>query len=235
MKKLLLIFLALALCFSLIACGKDNAKKDDEKKEDKTEQTTASGDDGKEKETEPVETVPNAAEDNKKPRSVYDNLIVSYNQQKIPYSYEADSAGNETKRTYYDEKTKVEYAVFTYEYDKDGKLSGIKAVEYMVNCDIEYIFDKNEVLLIRTDKFDNGNKTVTEYNENCDPVKSEVYKKTAEGTEWYVNHYNDIGKIAKTVYLDKDGNETGYTEYEYDAKGNLVSEIDYDANGARVW
>ena len=119
--------------------------------------------------------------------------------------YQYDDHGNELKRKVYDASGKLSYENI-YEYDRFGHKKSDTFVYY---SDDTY--------------------TVTQYNENHDPISEVTYDYNDVKTKWTEYTYSKNSRTDKTY--DETGTLSRVEEHQYDDHGNELKRKEYDASG----
>ncbi len=127
------------------------------------------------------------------------------------YEYEYDENNNVVVKVGYDENRKIDYTE-KFEYDKSG--NKIRELTYDENGNLNYY---------HTYKYDrNGNlKKAIFYSERDTIITEYVYK------------YDDDGHLVSEIWYDSDGLKE--REFEYDAKGNMLTQACFKENGDLAW
>lgn len=236
MKKLLALFLAALMLFSLTACGGDNGA---ESSKDNTQSPAQSDnralsliEEGKYKEAYELLVTGNDEES----RKLLENFTVKYEtvetssaEENYKYEIEYDKYANMTSYVIHRETEDETYnATYKYEYVYDDKGNIVKETVYTT----EEFFLGGE-----TSKYDQTFVHEYRYNEkgvlvyqNEDGVIMEYddYGNMINNDGWVIiNDYDDSGRLTRTT-----AQESGsYSLYEYDSLGNKIKVTQYDAYG----
>lgn len=238
MKKLLALFLAALMLFSITACGGDDEEK--ESKKDSIGEARTLIEEGKYEEAYNLLSEIDTDES----RKLLENFVVRYENW-------------ETRATnILDGQEEISTGKVIFKYDKYGNplSENIEADDMVMQVSVEYEYDdRGNVIWTNTitayEYFFDGETQqyeyieINEYKYNQDNVM--IYKATQnEGAEKRVTEYDNKGNIILdngeryTCNYDKNGNllrhtneETGrYVIYEYDKKGNVAREEEYYSN-----
>ncbi len=166
------------------------------------------------------------------------DMVFVWGENSLEIQNDADSGG--TVRIVFDSKGNIleeekggYHDKYEYEYDDRGNLT------------------KLIVKMKRGGEFSEVGRTVYEYDGNGRKTKAEHFFELGEGDHGFIFYeYNDKGKLIKETRSNESDMQsyTSYTEYAYDANGNLIkqthhysdddrthsNEYEYDANGNMV-
>ncbi len=253
LKRTIAAILLLALCFSMIACSKqepDDLKNDQEQssanstnsEETKDKGTNNAGSEGtkEEQQNNTVYLLTKVVEKGTKTETVY---TAEYDDTGKPLFLKKLIDGEEcdTVELKYNDQGLLEYKVETlrqpyltaittyqYFYDTNGKvIKEIISDNYGYYMEIEYVHKKNAIERYQREE-ENGPAFLfsTEYfDDNGQLVSSEVYQE--DGTISYKKKYsyNSEGAVISDQWLDENGKQTRLEKYEntYNEDGRLMS------------
>jgi len=240
MKRFFAMLLALAMLFTLAACGQKEEDRDEgvKSKKEPTETTAAS----KEPATEATKTPTEPPADAK-------TLIAQGKYEEayaILYANKSDKEAAELLKDFvwvYEEIETVspgsygstDTEKYKYTYDADGKL--IKEVETITRGEFgeggivsehtyeniytyEYTYDTNGNLIKEIAYDDEGNADIVEYSYSVD---GELIKKEEQGGKTEEYTYDSAKNLVKKTIQYLNGTES--YEYTYDAEGNVTKQI----------
>lgn len=132
------------------------------------------------------------------------------------------------------EKSKFDYVA--YHYNNKGQLitSDFYGNDDILSSDL-VVFQTamNSASLLNASSGKKGGTISYEYNASGLMIKSTYTRPSVTNTEYSEFTYNSSNKISKqTMYWDNVA--TGYVDYSYDSKGNLVSEALYNLPASGV-
>lgn len=234
-KKLLVLFIAAAMCLSFNSCDEGVSKETESATDPETVEATA--------EVETTETASETAETegttgDENIKYEYDDkgrVIKEIHLKEMPldenwyteYVY-YDNGNIKTKKDVYEyHDASGWYVENQWDYSEDGKL--IREYNSSGWCDYDY--DDNGLLICESgeNEFQGNFRRKYEYDGNRHLIKEDFYSDTlgSSSTEY---EYDENGELARTII-----NDDGYiiiNEYSKDEDGNVLrKEIWYDENG----
>ena len=149
------------------------------------------------------------------------------NQPSFEYLYNGANLVSE-------EKSKVDYTIHHYN-DKNQLVTSDYYVNYNILSSDLQVFGTamNITEWVTPDNVNKGGTFKYEYNDNGQLIKT-TFSRTSSGSSEYSEFSYDVNNRISIQTLYWENNETGYIEYSYDAKGNLIKEILYNVSATGV-
>ena len=127
------------------------------------------------------------------------------------------------------------FTTYTYEYDEHGNaVKSVKTNPDLTESVILYEYDDKGRVIKRTTIDADNNESVYEWEFVGEGEHNEgtYYTLGGRSSSKTREEYNEIGKLEKLSFFDKDGNVTYWVEYEFDEIGNVVGNRTYNADGS---
>ena len=153
--------------------------------------------------------------------------VISDDQPAYQYSYNDSNLLSE-------ESSKLDFVLHHYN-DKNQLISSDYFLNNaLISSDIKTIETTlSQSDLVTSANSSKGGSIVYEYNSSGQLAKAIFNRLQSGNSEYSVFSYDENNRIDRQI-LYWDGVETGYIEYLYDGKGNLIKEILYDQSAAGV-
>ena len=150
-----------------------------------------------------------------------------------------DAAGNVVTQTVYDpEGSKTYFYEFTYDEDNRKTKFVTHSIGSGIDSDITYSYDENGYLIAESYQTEGYSYTI-EYENDEDGKKlasiqsddnNIVYK-----TECEYDSDGRLNRETRSFGAGSGATISSIVEYEYDARGNAVKEVSYDADGTILY
>lgn len=222
MKRLIYILLALALVFSLCACGK-----------------TAPAED--EPEATPEATLPPVVYDRDEGRLIKEISTNSDGLKYLTMLYDYNGRGQITKEMQLGVND-APVGYYTNEYDENGTLKlrvsyvALGPEEFTEEYRVEYAYGETGLLLSETSTSEGQILAVTkyEYDEAGLCISEKHYQGESFLAAEYTYGYDGMGRKTNCVRVDNMEGETIENRYTYDSESRLITDLKCDADGSVI-